>query len=106
MTDDLSNELRQIRERAEERPNDWFAGDLIRTVEALEAVAGLHRPGGTVIRETTYDMDRVPVAGATVRISGLQTRDVETCKGCSGPYPCPTVWAIAEKLTTKEVDHG
>jgi len=85
MTTDIREVLREIRERAErhDMPDPCAPGDECeccttardnkRLVEALEAVLLVHQPD--------EDTD---------------------CNADGDPYPCPTVRAITEALTTKE----
>lgn len=80
-----------------ERPEDTnliahAPADLAALVAVVREVEQVHQPGGTVIREVSYDMEgTIP---GPIRISGFQTSDLATCKGCSGTWPCPTAAAL------------
>jgi len=60
--------------------------DVPRLVDALEAVVGLHSPRKVICLNPLHDKDC----------------DAEVCDTCDTPWPCPTVRAITEALTTKE----
>jgi len=96
---DLRDELGEIRERAATgrrraieaevdlaRQRRLLARDNARLVEALEAVVGLHTPRKVICLNPLHDKDC----------------DAEVCDTCDTPWPCPTVRAITEALTTKE----